>query len=266
MRRLTIDERASLPARYLAGESSAALAKSLGVTDVAILNHLKKMGVKRRDPSLARREYPLWDEAFSVLSPEACYWLGFLMADGCVLDESKVTLGLARRDVQHIEKFRAYLRTDTRPIQHVPQSRSCMLKIHSRQIVKDLAYYGIVPRKSLIARARNGIDHKPAFWLGVLDGDGCIGSSKGRIRARFYGTPRLMDQLVDFLERQQIRGRGRKSRLRVGEQGRLGCVSLEGIRARNLLCLLYETSPVWLDRKKARAKFLGGLIPPVPRT
>jgi hypothetical protein len=265
-RRLTKLERATLPGRYLAGESSEDIAKSFGVSGVAILNHLKKMGIQRREPSLARREYPLWDGAFSTLSPEASYWLGFLMADGCVHDDSKVTLGLARCDLRHLEKFRAYLRTSARPIQYVPQSRSYVLKIHSRQIVQDLARYGITPRKSLTAQARNGIDCEPAFWLGVLDGDGCIGFSKNQIRVRFYGTPRLMGQLVDFLVSHQIRGRGQKLRLSVSKQGQLGCVSLEGIRARNLLGVLYGTSPVWLERKKAKAQLLGGLIPPVPRT
>src|SRR5271157_639400 len=132
MRRLTPEERVSLPSRYLAGESSGDLAKSLGVSDVAILVHLKKLGMRSRDPSMARRKYPLWDGAFSTLSPEATYWIGFLMADGCVHDESRVTVGLARKDVGHLERLRSYLRTDTRPIHKVPQNRSCLLEIHSR--------------------------------------------------------------------------------------------------------------------------------------
>jgi hypothetical protein len=263
MRRLTREERAQLPARYLAGESSGALAKSLSVTDVAILNHLKKMGVDRRDPSLARREYPLWDAAFSTRTPEAMYWIGFLMADGCVHDESKVTVGLARRDRRHLEKLRSYLRTDSRPIQYVPQNRSHVFKIHSRRIVSDLAHYGITPRKSLTAHAQNGADSHPAFWLGVLDGDGSIGTSKGRLRARFYGTPTLMRQLTRFLVVLGVQGRGRNLHLKVHvRRDGLGEVGLLGARAKNLLQLLYESSPVWLDRKKARAVKLARLIVP----
>lgn len=250
-------ERAQLPSRYRAGESSGALAKSLGVSDVAILNHLKKMGIDRRDPSLARREYPLWDAAFTTLTPEAMYWLGFLMADGCVHDESKVTLGLARRDRRHLAKLRTYLRTDSRPIQYVPQSRSHVLKIHSRQIVSDLTHYGITTRKSLTARAQNGIDLQPTFWLGVLDGDGSIDMSRGRPRVRFFGTPALMRQLTRFLF-VRVQGRRRDLRLKVHiRRDGLGEVGLLGARAVNLLQLLYISSPVWLERKKARAKNLG---------
>lgn len=74
------------------------------VTDVAILKVLKANGISSRDPSLARMVYPVWHEAFSVLTPESAYWIGFLMADGCVHDESKVVLALKNSDKNHIEK------------------------------------------------------------------------------------------------------------------------------------------------------------------
>lgn len=254
MRRLTHEERDALPARYLAGETSKDLANSLGVTDVAILNHLRKMGVDRRDPSLARRQYDVWDAAFRVLTPEAAYWLGFLMADGCVHDETKITLALATKDRDHLEKFRGFLKSDLRPIQTVPQTNSCSLKIHSRQIVIDLERYGIVPRKSLIAVAKGGVESEPGFWLGLLDGDGSIGESKGRLRVRFFGTPALMGQFAGFVKKREIRGRNRSFDVGVTVRAdRLAEVSLLGGRAKNLLRLLYSSSPVCLTRKKLRA-------------
>lgn len=227
---------------------------------MAILAHLKKLGVTSRDPSKARREYPLWDEAFGTLTPEAAYWIGFLMADGCVHDESKVTVGLAKKDIVHLERLRSYLRTDTRPIQNVPQTKSRMLKIHSRQIVKDLAHYGVTPRKSLTALASNKINEHPAFWLGVMDGDGSVGPSRGRLRVRLNGTPQLMNQFARFLVARGVRGRNKSPWLKVHvRKDGLGEVTLLGERAKNLLRLFYGASPVWLARKKMKAEAFGSV-------
>jgi hypothetical protein len=248
MPRLTTDQAQSLVERYLAGESTGKLAREFGVSDVALLRRLKNQGVVRRDASLARRQYPLWDAAFDVLTPEAAYWIGFLMADGCVHDETKVTLGLAEKDRGHIEKLRAFLRSPERPIQHVPQNGSCALKIHSRQIVDALVKHGVTPRKSLTAKAGPEVQGLPAFWLGVLDGDGSLEPQKKRVR--FFGTADLADQFVGFLVQQNIKGKAKRVRLKIHvRKDGIAEVGLLGERAKNLLRLLYRASPVHLDRK-----------------
>lgn len=259
VRHLTEAVIASLPARYAAGESSASIARDIGTTDSTVLLHLKALGVRSRDPSMARRQYPLWDNAFHTLTPEAAYWLGFLMADGCVHDESKITLGLAEKDRHHVEKFRSYLRTDSRPIQSVPQTRSVAFKVHSRQLVLDLTRYGIVPRKSLIALAAGGVDDCPAFWLGVLDGDGTIDAiAKGYLRVRLMGTLGLMQQFVQFLVRHAVKGRNANNLLNVYVRpDGMATVTCLGRRAHNLLRLLYSSSPTCLDRKYKHAIDLG---------
>lgn len=253
MRRLAAAEVAQVAQRYLAGESSRAIADCFGVSDVAVLNWLKKLGVSTRNASEARRLYPVWDEAFAKLTPESAYWIGFLMADGCVHDESKVSVGLSQTDAQHLYKLRSFLRCEERPVYRVVSNRSYQFKVHSRQIVSDLRRYGVIPRKSLVAKAKAGVDAHPSFWLGVLDGDGCIGISRGRLRVRFAGAQALMQQLVRFLAENQVRGRN--STFNVGiTKGRNGLceVAVLGQRAANLLRLLYESSPVYLARKHQR--------------
>jgi len=258
MHRLTEVEKVATAKRYLAGESSGIIAYSFGVTDVAILNHLKKMGVKRRGPSEARRVYPIWDQAFSILTQEAAYWVGFLMADGCVHDASKVSVGLAEKDYQHLQKLRSFLHTETRPIYIVPTTKSRQLKIHSEQIVKDLVSYGVVPRKSYCAKGKLNVHRMPSFWLGVLDGDGTIGWSKNRIRVRVAGTKQLLTQLVSFLVAHKVRGRASTFKVRIGKSGKhLHEVTLCGQRALNFLRLLYADSPVYLSRKRKTAVRLG---------
>lgn len=248
----------ALVARYQAGESSGALAKAFAVSDVTVLNYLKRRGVPRRGPSEARRVYPLWDEAFSTITPESAYWAGFLMADGCVLDASKIQVGLARVDRGHLVKLRRFLCTETRPIQDVPQNNSSVLKVHSEKMVVDLKRFGVVPRKSHRAKARGRIQKEPSFWLGVMDGDGTVDCLK-RGRVRLYGTKALMEQFAGFAER-KITGYLGEWRPKVSKHSdTLWAVGLTGERAKNFLSLGYEKSPVFLDRKWATAqKLLSG--------
>lgn len=235
-------------ARYCDGESSGSLARSFGVSDVTILNYLKRRGISRRGPSEARREYPIWDGAFSTITPESAYWIGFLMADGCVLDESKVQVGLSQSDRAHLEKLRRYLRTEARPIYDVPQNKSAVLKFHSKQIVSDLKRFGVVPRKSNKAKARGRIQKEPAFWLGVMDGDGSVDSFQ-RGRVRMYGTRALMEQFASFAEQKLMGYSGWLKPTVSRHSDSLWAVCIEGQRAKSFLSLAYKSSPVYLDRK-----------------
>lgn len=258
MKRLDPHEREQIKDRYLKGESSGVLAKFFGVSDVAVLKTLRKQGVQSRNPSEARRIYPVWDDAFRSPSPEGIYWIGFLMADGSVLDESKIQIALAVKDVGHLRKLRRFLKTVERPIYKVPSTKSRHLKVHSRRLVIDLARYGVVPRKTYCAKALSGIENEPAFWLGVLDGDGTIGLSKGRGRVRMYGTPTLMRQFTRFLVRHQVAGRSSGFRVKSGKRrDGLSEVALLGRRAANFLALVYAESPVCLGRKMKRAEEVG---------
>ncbi len=248
-RKLPTTEHQNIISLYQSGKTSSYLAKMYGVTDVAILKVMKTYGVRSRNPSLARMVYPLWHEAFSTLTQESAYWIGFLMADGCVLDESKVVLALKCDDKSHVEKFRTFLRTESRPIYDVPSTKSCALKIHSRQIVKDLARYGVVNNKSLTACCRNDIHLEPAFWLGMMDGDGSIDLRLKRPRVRMIGTQETMNQFREFLKHHNIQGRRKTSHVSMHKRKNIWHVTLTGIRAVNFLKFVYQSSPVHLDRK-----------------
>jgi transposase-like protein len=115
-RHMTDGEKRHAIRRYKAGASSIHIAKELGFTDVAVLNMLVRSGVQRRNKADARRAYPLNEHAFDVLTPAAEYWLGVLMADGCVsVDRDRVVLSLKTSDRGHLELFKSFLGT-TKPL------------------------------------------------------------------------------------------------------------------------------------------------------
>ena len=256
-------DKASIISGYLSGISTEKLAPIHGISPSSIIAVLKAAGVPRRDRYEARMVYPVRNEAFARLTPEASYWVGFLMADGCVLDESKVVINLQRSDVGHLEKLRRFIGSEDRPIHHIASVKACQLKFHSRRIVSDLARYGVVPRKSLSAVSSGEAWKQPAFWLGVMDGDGTIdlAGKRRHIRVRLCGSVELMNQFSSFL---QDNVSGRNGRLRPEPWLRsesFAVVSIGGARALNFLRLAYGSSPVSLDRKREISMSLtrGGL-------
>ena len=99
--------------RYQRGESSPAIAEALGVSATTVLRALQRSGIPRRTRSDARRVYTLNEAVFDSITADSAYWIGFLMADGCVYVHQQhfpaIQLELARRDHAHVEKFRDFL-------------------------------------------------------------------------------------------------------------------------------------------------------------
>lgn len=134
------------------------------------------------------RYYCNYDFFEKIDSEEKAYWLGFLYADGCIVENKGVNLLLAGYEKDHLEKYKKSLESDhpieerydtirdkNRPerIQH-----NVKVRINSLKIVKDLADKGCLPRKSLTLefptkeQVPNDLIHH--FVRGFFDGDGSV--------------------------------------------------------------------------------------------
>lgn len=84
-KRFTNLEKGEMVQRYLAGEASPAIAVALGTCPNAIRYYLRKAKVMR-GPHEYRQKCTLREDAFDGAEHDsvAAYWVGFLMADGCV--------------------------------------------------------------------------------------------------------------------------------------------------------------------------------------
>lgn len=118
-----------------------------------------------------------------------CYIAGFLAADGCVRQSKKgywtLRLELSVLDVDHLNWIKNTIGHDG-PITHYTKKENSMVTKKSPMVffsisvsedyVKDLAAFGIVPRKShrLTPPSFTDFSLKFAYLLGLLDGDGCI--------------------------------------------------------------------------------------------
>ena len=113
MPRLTPEQRETVVARYIAGESSTVIGQSYGISSTAVCGLVKRRGIQRRSQSEAQAKRSIRHDAFDVLTADAKYWCGFFAADGTVVARTdgspEIALHVARRDEGHIEAFRAFL-------------------------------------------------------------------------------------------------------------------------------------------------------------
>jgi hypothetical protein len=191
-RHKTVQERdASMLSDYVGGKSFNRLVKDYGLSLTHVARTLRRMGAPIK-PAIYRK-YALNEAAFdnAAQNPEAQYWIGFLLGDGCLMKHvSKVkgrnkkkvqyctVLSLTQSDSGHLISFRDFLGSN-QPIGQecvggYPNSKTSLrLTISSRRIFDALARYGLTPRKSMTAKVI-GLENSVHFWRGCVDADGYL--------------------------------------------------------------------------------------------
>lgn len=194
---------------------------------------------------------------------EKAYWLGFLYADGCVLDYRNkpksnfkcLTMSLAEHDEGHMYKMNESM-TSNYPIKHGTSNGYGYYKVSicNTKICDDLIKLGCVPRKSLILKfpsidvVPNNLVHH--FIRGYFDGDGCISHHSENAKTKAYifgfvGTKHMIDEIQEILHselgltktKQQPCGKA----IQTQWGGRENC--------RKFYEYAYKDATIWLDRK-----------------
>jgi hypothetical protein len=267
--KLSGDEIACLCERYCAGETSGALALAYGIARTSVWRLVSYRGISRSAAETSYRRYPLRTDAFDELTPDACYWLGFLITDGCLSLGGKrryLNLWLAEQDEEQILAFRDFLGT-TQPVQHhaagnfviggrtIKSGRSVGISVFcSRYMVDRLIRLGITARKSHTAGACGALASSPDFWRGCIDGDGSIGVYRNYAELSLCGaSERLLRQFRRFIRKHFPKC---NASVRAGK----GClrITMSGPMATEMIRLLYERPGPGLARKRLRAKSITG--------
>ena len=164
-----------------------------------IYNILHKFSIKSIGGAILRRKYKLNENFFDIIdTEEKAYWLGFIMADGCINGKS-LQITLNNQDRRHLIKFLENIESNYKIYDYGDYS---YLSIRSQKIVQTLSRYGIVPRKTFKTYFPKQITKnlQRHFIRGILDGDGCIHVGKqGQKRIHFSGTRVLMQQIQEIL-------------------------------------------------------------------
>ena len=125
---------------------------------------------------------------FKVWSPNMAYVLGYIYADGCLINCDYIRaryITIASIDRSSLERIKIMLDSEHKITPHKSQYKNGKevfgYKIGSNEMYGDLLKLGLYPNKSLTVKFPNipqkYIDH---FIRGYFDGDGCIYFEKAR--------------------------------------------------------------------------------------
>lgn len=172
--------------------------------------------------SVGHRKYQA-DHTFfnNIDTEEKAYWLGFMMADGSILEpKSKsnrvMKLIIQARDELHLYKFKEDLNSE-HPVNKITLKSGkykgneySSFGISSKELTDDLIRLGCTPRKSLTLKfpvIDDELIHH--FIRGYFDGDGSVfttvekhwrsGALKEIILADFIGTFEFLTSLLEYL-------------------------------------------------------------------
>lgn len=268
-----------LAADYATCRDPAAVAARHGVHFTVIRNAVLAVGQHYNTRRESQVKYPFIERAFAILTDEVAYWLGFLLADGCVSATSAgderncLQVALGRIDRSHLRLLLDFLGSSAPINDHDSRDQlgnvhpASSIRISSELLVCDLVRWGVTPRKSLAAVPHPDLCGSPHFWRGVVDGDGSVlwkkprGGQRAMPLVALCGSRPVCDGFVRFvadrlpdLAREPHRSPGRS----------IWTVQWGGIGAKSIVAVLYAgRGPALLRKATAAQEFSGYTLKPV---
>ena len=137
-------------------------------------------------------------------NPDTQYWLGFLSADGSIF-ENRISLFLALKDKDVIEKFNTYLGNKLKIHHklHHKKFQQVGVSFRNTEIVNFLKNIGITTNKSFTIDYKENITWN--YLRGLIDGDGCISITDKRRRIELVSASELLiNKVGKFLKNNSI--------------------------------------------------------------
>lgn len=246
---------------YLTGNSAYTISKIFKCSEGAIQKVVKRLGIMRSHSEACRKRTNkptgIKNESFfeSIDTEEKAYWLGFLMADGCVnLKANRVQLALA--ETEPLEKFKKSIKSNqeikkyTRKDGHV----SYRFDTTSEKMCNDLIKHGCIPNKTHILKfpqIKKELVHH--LIRGYFDGDGSIFFNKPKVN---YIKPTICivgneDFLKGLKENLNMTEYNMSLRIRHPERNNnIRFFTLDGKRAcKKFFNFVYKDATIYLERK-----------------
>jgi len=256
-----------ISSRYKNGANMRQISESMNLGDKIVRNALKRSKTPRRSRHETSTKFKFNEKAFDELTDDSAYWIGFLMADGTIrarpLEHTfNISVTLEASDKGHLEKLKAFLNLD-RPLYVRPPIRwrgikeQAELQFNSEYTVNALAFYGVVPNKSLIASPAPILLNNNHFWRGLVDGDGHINISRQKLPIiHLSGSHDVVHGFCEFgktISNTSISPRPIKGIFQA---------ALHGQNAVPVIRCLYLGATTYLDRKMDKAMKILDLVCP----
>ena len=182
---------------YIANPETSlmATAKKYHVDRGCLRDKLHKLNI---DTNRIRKFY-FNENWFDIIDSDAkAYFIGFLLADGCIKRNLMMMITLQRNDEDILRKLNTFMNS-TYPIinktvsnNYATNALCSVLRFNSVKLVQSLAKYGVVRRKTFIATFNHDNlipeQYIGAYIRGLLDGDGWVSISTNSKEVGFSGT------------------------------------------------------------------------------
>lgn len=205
----------------------------------------------------------------NIDTEEKAYFVGLLSADGTITDDVEngtysIKLVLQSQDKHILEKLKDEVQTeaqvkDSYSTSKLPQGGTCTswsssLLLCSKEMVRDIERYGVVPAKSLILEVKYDLIPKE-LWIhvirGLIDGDGTFG---------IFGKKKILELSITTSEAMAKRTKEILEELvpeiKAGIYNAKGCtektkrlISTTQSKTLELLDLMYKDAHIYLERK-----------------
>lgn len=182
-------EKDELAIKYYIEEkaSISATAKKFKICNKRLSKLLKEKDVLRNSGST---KYSFNENYFKEIdSNEKAYWIGFILADGCIKKDNAFQITLSEQDEKHIQRFIECINGD---FKIVKEKRSydgkynSVLRIKRVSFSKDLENLGISKNKSTNEKPIEMKDEYIRHFIrGIFDGDGWLNFSE---KSREFGV------------------------------------------------------------------------------
>ena len=253
-------------------KTSIELAKELSVSKSLIL---KVWGEARKS---GKHSYIYhFNENFfhEINTPEKAYYLGLIAADGCVYEEkvlrkqNRLRISLQKEDEKILWRFSEALES-TKPLyytEHTGAGRNtttATIEIVSNQLVKDLAQWNIVPRKTYgFITPDMPKELYSHYFRGYFDGDGSIFFRNltllpSQCDVSISGFQHNLDKMIEVLSEFDIKVKYIKDKRQSKENKfglSFGCLRFSNIRNKYFfLSFIYQNcQDLFMGRKKEKA-------------
>lgn len=268
-RKVNKDELNDIKEMYLSGLTSRVIYekyKHIYKSEEAIQRIIRKMGIARPNGVTNVLNHDYFE---NIDCERKAYWLGFLTADGCVMDVGHnkkgskiIQLALQLGDKAILHEFSNDIGTNLQVKEYSYSYKdSAVVIVKSNKMANDLSKYGIVPRKTFEISTIPDIDADLVrhFIRGYFDGDGSayLTSHKDMniksLKTTFCGTRKFLESINQALHDSEVIIEP-KPLIDMNKYGSnvFNLRIFNNHELANLYDYMYKDAEIYLDRKKEK--------------